>query len=185
MKLLWEIVYADWCGALPLEPDNILAHVWYEKGWRMSCAFAPDNDGQDDAVIYTDAGEAKGKAQEALDAWVQRHTLGWLVDPEAASIGAQLIDNERMRQIHEEGWTPSHDDEHRRGEMAAAGACYAYKAATQAAFQMGEWQVDEEWPWELDSWKPSDDPIRNLQKAGALIAAEIDRLIRAKGGAES
>jgi hypothetical protein len=44
------------------------------------------------------------------------------------------------------------------------------------------WKV---WPWEQpDWWKPSDNPIRNLEKAGALIAAEIDRLIR-KGAKSS
>lgn len=32
------------------------------------------------------------------------------------------------------------------------------------------------WPWREESFKPSDDQIRNLTKAGALIAAEIDRL---------
>ena len=32
------------------------------------------------------------------------------------------------------------------------------------------------WPWDKKWWKPSDDPIKNLIKAGALIAAEIDRL---------
>lgn len=32
------------------------------------------------------------------------------------------------------------------------------------------------WPWAAKWFKPSDDPIRNLVKAGALIAAEIDRL---------
>lgn len=32
------------------------------------------------------------------------------------------------------------------------------------------------WPWDYKWWKPSDDPIKNLVKAGALIAAEIDRL---------
>ena len=35
------------------------------------------------------------------------------------------------------------------------------------------------WPWDVSWWKPSDSPIRNLVKAGALIAAEIDRLQRA------
>ena len=33
-----------------------------------------------------------------------------------------------------------------------------------------------DWPWAKKWWKPSDDPVRNLVKAGALIAAEIDRL---------
>ncbi len=36
-----------------------------------------------------------------------------------------------------------------------------------------------EWPWP-EPWAPSNDPIRNLVQAGALIAAEIDRL---QGGA--
>ena len=30
----------------------------------------------------------------------------------------------------------------------------------------------------MEWWKPSIDPVRNLAKAGALIAAEIDRLQR-------
>jgi hypothetical protein len=34
------------------------------------------------------------------------------------------------------------------------------------------------WPWEQSTWKPSDDRVRQLVKAGALIAAEIDRLQR-------
>lgn len=35
---------------------------------------------------------------------------------------------ERQRQIEVEGWTPNHDDEHDRGEMANAAACYALSA---------------------------------------------------------
>lgn len=38
------------------------------------------------------------------------------------------------------------------------------------------------WPWDEEWWKPSEDPVRNLVKAGALIAAEIDRLQRVDGG---
>lgn len=37
----------------------------------------------------------------------------------------------------------------------------------------------ELWPWDVRWWKPSPDPERNLVKAGALIAAELDRLARA------
>ena len=35
------------------------------------------------------------------------------------------------------------------------------------------------WPFDAIWLKLTDDPIRNLVKAGALIAAEIDRLQRA------
>ncbi len=34
------------------------------------------------------------------------------------------------------------------------------------------------WPWDEEWWKPDNDAVRNLAKAGALIAAEIDRLQR-------
>lgn len=36
----------------------------------------------------------------------------------------------------------------------------------------------EGWPWRDEDWKPSNDRVANLVKAGALIAAEIDRLQR-------
>lgn len=43
-----------------------------------------------------------------------------------------------------------------------------------------------EWPWDEASWKPDNDPVRTLVKAGALIAAEIDReLRRAEGSNQS
>lgn len=64
-----------------------------------------------------------------------------------------------------EGWTPAHDDGHVAGDLAQAAAAYALN--------------DEDlWPWEADgSWNPGD-VKRRLVKAGALIAAEIDRLER-------
>lgn len=43
-------------------------------------------------------------------------------------------------------------------------------------------KAPDAWPWDPSWWKPSPDPIRNLVKAGALIAAEIDRLRVATSG---
>jgi hypothetical protein len=34
------------------------------------------------------------------------------------------------------------------------------------------------WPWEPEAWRPSEDRIRNLIKAAALIVAEVERLQR-------
>ena len=79
--------------------------------------------------------------------------------------GVGLIAEERKRQIEKEGWLAAHDDEHANGEMAQAAACYT----------LGEDCV--EWPWEEEWWKPKD-RISDLVRAGALIAAEIDRLTR-------
>lgn len=97
------------------------------------------------------------------------------------SSGAGLIEQERQRQIEKEGWDSEHDDDHEYGILAKAGALYAMEAYK---LQMHECQrlsheAPDGWPWDEDWWKPSPNPIRNLIKAGALIAAEIDRLIRA------
>jgi len=99
--------------------------------------------------------------------------------------GIERIAHERARQMLEEGWTPEHDDQHSDGEMAAAAACYAgdgaMKLERMSALPGG---VPLTWPWSAEWWKPTNDGtiegrIRQLEKAGALIAAEIDRLQRA------
>ncbi|HEX7727476.1 MAG TPA: hypothetical protein VF392_00460 [Terracidiphilus sp.] len=97
--------------------------------------------------------------------------------------GAERIADERRRQIEAEGWTAEHDDFHWCGELAAAAACYAQAAARQAkdgTFVEVLMRIPDGWPenWAHNWWKPANDPVRNLEKAGALIAAEIDRLLR-------
>ena len=102
--------------------------------------------------------------------------------------GIQRIAAERQRQIEAdpngEGWTAEHDDGHDRAELISAAACYAALAqATQGPDCQSALNFCHDlWPWSAEWWKPSADPIRNLEKAGALIAAEIDRLQR-KGAA--
>lgn len=82
--------------------------------------------------------------------------------------GAELIAAERERQVAAEGWTPQHDAGHADGVLARAAACYAIPARLRRL---------DLWPWESRYWKPSpDDRVRELVKAGALLAAEIDRL---------
>mgnify|MGYP001287904267 CR=1 FL=1 len=98
--------------------------------------------------------------------------------------GVEMIAAERERQQYEEGWLSEHDDEHSSGELAFAAAAYAIYAATPMFKR--EWErskVPGLWPWLGTWWKPaagnsSEDRIRELTKAGALIAAEIDRLQR-------
>jgi hypothetical protein len=92
--------------------------------------------------------------------------------------GATLITEERLRQIEVEGWTPEHDSDkdHSKGQLALAGAVYARHYAIPNITN-----VEVLWPWDMIWWKPTpNDPIRQLVKAGALIAAEIDRLQRLK-----
>lgn len=111
-----------------------------------------------------------------------------------------LITAERARQMSDEGWTPEHDDEHTDGSLALAAACYAtpVRIYEQNAFAGGVSYVDP-WPWERlwdkryrygerrnnrgnvlpdPSTYNNKERIDLLVKAGALIAAEIDRILR-------
>lgn len=102
--------------------------------------------------------------------------------------GAERIADERMRQLNEHGWTEQHDNTHDKGELGYAAAVYA----------LPPWErevetVREMWPWEVEGHGPDPTPfkfsereqpdsvklrIRELEKAGAFCAAEIDRLER-------
>lgn len=88
--------------------------------------------------------------------------------------GIELIAEERKRQIEVEGWTVEHDviantDE----ELARAAATYALPEIYRAY----EFEVRNIFPFDIKWWKPTpEDRIRELTKAGALIAAEIDRI---------
>lgn len=106
--------------------------------------------------------------------------------PKTKRSGIELIAAERMRQMTDEGWTPEHDDEHDAGEIAFAAMSYACPPGVEVRSSGTAWggSPPRTWPWDARAWKPCpDDRVRELTKAGALIAAEIDRLL-AKRGAE-
>jgi hypothetical protein len=94
-----------------------------------------------------------------------------------ARSGITRIGNERARQLGQEGWSHEHDDQHAHGELAMAAACYALSAVPYASIGQNDYVT---WPWER-CWdkRGKHDAMRKLEIAGALIAAEIDRLQRA------
>ena len=95
--------------------------------------------------------------------------------------GAALISIERHRQVEQEGWTPQHDDEHTNSALIDAAICYATEHFASHDTSL---EPPEGWPWDSSWWKPKD-PVANLVRAGALIAAEIDRLLRVSPVAEA
>jgi hypothetical protein len=109
--------------------------------------------------------------------------------------GAERIAAERYRQIKIEGWGAAHDAEHVDGELALAAVCYAAPVPLYVKDETPNGAIEFSDPW-TRGWdkRPVDDMgsprpppvterIRMLEKAGALIAAEIDRLLRAAPGA--
>lgn len=112
--------------------------------------------------------------------------------------GIERIAAERRRQVEVEGYTADHDDsyDHDHGELAEAAACYAAASAGVLVYQRDFLSRDyrDLWPWNREDdrrpWlnvgqalrPPTDaEALRLLEKAGALIAAEIDRRLRAHG----
>jgi hypothetical protein len=112
------------------------------------------------------------------------------------SKGTDLITAERERQITKEGWTPEHDAKHQDGSLALAAACYASPVPLRAEREVRNPQCNcravgecfcgtvtqwkDPWPWS-EEWdkREQHDRLRRLTIAGALIAAEIDRLLHA------
>lgn len=101
----------------------------------------------------------------------------------AMQSGVHLIAKERQRHIEGEFYTSEHDDQHSNGQLAGAGAVYALNAAgfldasNIQAKRPGVTHTVNLWPFGPSCYKPTN-AVRNLVKAGALIAAEIDRLLR-------
>lgn len=103
--------------------------------------------------------------------------------------GGDLINEERRRQVRDLGFTPEQDVEnHPRGELIDAAMAYVVAAITTreqgtvaTVRDLSDWGFT--WPTAMEAFKPSEltslqGVIENLQKAGALIAAEIDRVNR-------
>lgn len=92
--------------------------------------------------------------------------------------GSDAIANERKRQVLKEGWTSEHDAEHNKQELIKAAKCYI--EANLKGYVPHN--IPTDWPWDACWWKPECDSesIKNLKRAGALIAAEIDRLNKVK-----
>lgn len=84
--------------------------------------------------------------------------------------GIELIAEERQRQITQEGWTPEHDDGHIDGELAIEAARWAAEGTDIAC--------DDNGMCGTANHRDSKPRLRQLAIAGALIAAEIDRLNR-------
>lgn len=82
--------------------------------------------------------------------------------------GAARIAAERQRQIRGEGYSPESDRRWKNGELARAAAAYATPEARVL------------WPFGPQFLKRGDRE-RELEKAGALIAAELDRLTAERG----
>ncbi len=127
--------------------------------------------------IGWEIGGEKGSATEALDPDNWERTTFTLVGQAfhvQTTAGAARIYAERQRQVNQERHTPRKDATFADCELLEAAACYltcSYPGDNSVVGRVT-------WPWDRQGFKPTT-PIRNLEKAGALLAAEIDRRLAA------
>ena len=88
--------------------------------------------------------------------------------------GIEIIADERKRQIGVKGYSSASDLRYSKNELVNAATCYLLS-------EIDRRRIFWPWPWTRSFWKPTpDDRVRELAKAGALIAAEIDRINNSK-----
>lgn len=99
-------------------------------------------------------------------------------------VGTKLIEQYREEQISKHNWSVQHDiDVNKDGQLVQAAMAYLANVVTVEVDSVsGPVAVDSRtlWPsnWSKQWLKLSNDRIKDLSKAGALIAAEIDRLLQ-------
>lgn len=87
--------------------------------------------------------------------------------------GAERIAAERRRQVEVEGYDALHDAMNGTEQLTDAAIAYALVSEYPGEHHQRRTR-DTWWPWADEAWKPTGDKVRDLTKAGALIAAAID-----------
>jgi len=100
--------------------------------------------------------------------------------------GIELIAEKRRQQIENKGYDSKHDSQYSKflpskSPLVFAAICYAMPDGGIDEFSNSGQFCKKYWPWNWESFKPGvgaypASRINELAKAGALIAAEIDRL---------
>ena len=104
---------------------------------------------------------------------------------EVIKSGIELIADERQRQIEVEGYSAQHDSQHNASDFVYAAIAYTEAAkvgvncieignTNETEIMLRKAEMGKIYPFGWD-FKPST-YVRDLVKAGALIAAAIDRL---------
>jgi hypothetical protein len=118
--------------------------------------------------MFSDAYEGPESEREAkLRTGIQAHS--------PKMTGIQWVAHYRFQQIDQKGFTAETDAAHTDLDLQKAAEAYLREVEFGPR---GDRTPRDPWPWDAKFWKPST-PIRMLAKAGALIAAEIDRRLHA------
>ena len=87
-----------------------------------------------------------------------------------ATKGIKEITEERKKQIEKHGYTAEHDSIYNNDELIMCAIAYL------EGLVYGEHIAESLWPFDKKYLHLEDGKLGNLKKAGAFIAAEIDRM---------
>lgn len=121
----------------------------------------------------TDEQESLQQLQQKLDdVLAENRQLHERLSGVTATTGSYMIAVERERQVKDEGYNAEHDQVHEPMTLARAAVSYIL-CNDEKKRKIAR---NTYWPWEDKYYKPRD-MKRNLVRAGALVAAAIDRLL--------
>lgn len=88
--------------------------------------------------------------------------------------GLEQISEERIKQISKYGYTLYHDSGYKNKELLYGALAYLKTAIGSEETLIESWPM-EDWPFDIKYFH-DEGYVENLKKAGAFIAAELDRL---------
>lgn len=141
--------------------DNVEVFQSEDNQWRFRIV------GNNEKIVAASEGYAS-KANALRGA----ETLKRILDGDE---GLNRISEERARVIEKEQYTPEQDIG-RSKELIAAARCYLAHAEGNMAFDH-LLMIPKGWPWARVFWKPGTKE-RDLEKAGALIAAALSATVK-------
>jgi hypothetical protein len=157
-------------------------HPFYKDQTEKIASLYKESNDELIKELNTDADKVHG-----IGKFTHEETIGWfdsVLNPIVETLsGVDLIAIERKRQIKELGFDYTNDALYANEELAKAGAWYSLPSFDRIKFESlqilnpNKKSVVHIWPWDRRYYKPSpEDRIKELSKAGALIAAQIDCL---------
>ena len=166
VSILYNKYGKDSC--IILSRDNKMLHI------KVSVVFNKKRYGGNYCLTYLSVVKSKGGLLDNAFNTILEKIEYKIKGEREMKTGIERIVEERNRQLKKHGWSQEHDDEHTDDSLAMA-ACHYALPDKYVSVLIDLWPGS--WNFDYDK-KGHTTRIRDLEKAGALIAAEIDRLIR-------
>ena len=111
-----------------------------------------------------------------VTSWVLLQRSSKTYVPDFTEMALDILREERLEQITKHGFNCDRDDKYRDDQLAVAASCYLYAPKYPFPVATGE-KVPIQWPWPRQ-WKPQGGRMKQLQKGGGLLIAELERQLR-------